>query len=215
MKCEKCGTPMITDRCIVCEAKERVIDFTLVCPDCGRNYTPETQGQTMCADCQAKRKSHDYKFLVALPPAFQGVTKDHAYPFVNGIVHGGYGVGKTWRAYATAYKLGVPFLLKTELGCMNFLRLGFTVGDFEKRENRLKTVPFLIVDEFGKCPATDFNRFQMFEILNHRYDWQLPTLLICQGSREDARKTIPADVADRFRENVYEVEGRSMRWKKD
>ena len=78
-----------------------------------------------------------------------------------------------------------------------------------------KEIDLLILDEAGKNNDSDFNKAQLFGILNHRYDWEKKTILICNAkTKEEIRELLPTATLDRFRECVVEMNGSSKRYAK-
>jgi len=226
-KCPVCNTPMITGECMICKstAHEKELEgrgFTqkIICPDCriekdGERFLDEKLPRyVLCDACATNRVKAKDKYIFAdkVPPRYAMVKVEDGPPWDTGVFWGNFGTGKTWSAYAVAKRVGGMFEIKTELGLINYLKAGFSEGDFEKRENYLKNLDFLAVDEFGKIPETEFNRAQMFEILNYRYDYELPTILILNcDTVEELKNLIPNDIQDRFKINNRHFKGDSRR----
>ena len=167
---------------------------------------------------QAKRQHIIDGFDLSLPPRF----RDKLTSVVNkelliakcSIIWGGFGVGKTWEAYTLAKDLVVSGEIKrwkviTEMDLILSLR------DFDNQENMMnyyKNLDLLIVDETGKSNETDYNKSLLFSVLNHRYEWELKTVLICNAkTKEEIRGLMPTAILDRFRECVIEMTGQSKR----
>jgi hypothetical protein len=226
-KCPVCNTLMITGECIMCKSKHHEEKLLrdgeaqmIICPDC----RAESKGDLylgvklpkyeLCVICEDKRrnKNHSDHFNNKVPPRYSNVKITDGPDWDNGIFWGNFGTGKTWAAYAIALRLGKSFEVKTEIGIINHLKAGFKNGDFETREQYLKNLGFLAVDEFGKIPESEFNRAQMFEILNYRYDYELPTVIIVNcNERKELDVIVPLDVMDRFRSHNRHFKGVSRR----
>jgi DNA replication protein DnaC len=134
------------------------------------------------------------------------------------ILYGGFGTGKTWASYSLIKSLLVSgeiknFKFLTEVGLINEIKAGFSDGTFSSRMKALEEVDLLVVDEIGKSNDTDFNKAQLFEILNNRYNWMRRTVLICNAQdKEQVKQIIPTATLDRYRENVIHMEGKSRRY---
>ena len=99
------------------------------------------------------------------------------------VFHGGYGCGKTHlaaaivndrlRSGATALFLVVPDLL-------DHLRGGFASESDQRYDDRIDSVreaPVLVLDDFGAESPTPWAGEKLFQILNHRYNTELPTVI--------------------------------------
>ncbi len=161
-------------------------------------------------------------FYSRVPPRYRDILDpkhDNLVKSTCGIIYGGFGTGKTWEAYAVAKKLLftgkiTSFEFKTEIGLLNELKAGFNDGTFNSRVDRFKKTDLLIVDEVGKSNDSDFNKANLFEILNNRYDWMKKTILICNATeKEELYNIMPTAILDRFRECVILMDGKSLRYK--
>ncbi|MCP4354464.1 MAG: ATP-binding protein, partial [Proteobacteria bacterium] len=86
---------------------------------------------------------------------------------------------------------------------------------FDSRVESFKNVDLLIVDEMGKNNDSDFNKAQIFEILNHRYDWEKKTILICNcEEKKELYEILSHAILDRFREEIILMDGVSKRYAK-
>ncbi|MDA3958397.1 ATP-binding protein, partial [Oceanispirochaeta sp.] len=158
--------------------------------------------------------------LAQIPIRFRevGPVQENMKEAICSIIWGGFGTGKTWAAYALVKDLLSSgeiksFKVLTEVGLINEIKAGFSDGTFSKRMKDLENVDLLIVDEIGKSNDTDFNKAQLFEILNNRYNWMRRTVLICNATdKAHVREIMPTATLDRFRENVIEMEGKSRRY---
>ncbi len=103
----------------------------------------------------------------------------------NLMMKGGYGTGKTHLAAAILNELrarGIGCLFCTAQNLFNALY----AADFDGKQeiiSQLGTTPLAVIDELdglhlGKDTAGEFQRKTLFDILNRRYQRQLPTVLI-------------------------------------
>lgn len=100
------------------------------------------------------------------------------------VFHGGYGCGKTHlaaaivnarlRAGAPAVFIGVPDLL-------DHLRASYGSGEndegFESRFESIRSAPLLVLDDLGTEAPTAWAAEKLFQLFNHRYNAQLPTVI--------------------------------------
>lgn len=98
------------------------------------------------------------------------------------MVTGRYGSGKTHLAAAIAndaIEKGVSTLFLTVPDLLDWLRYSYSGVDtsFEERFEEIREIPLLILDDFGTQNATPWAQEKIFQILNHRYINQLPTVI--------------------------------------
>jgi DNA replication protein DnaC len=95
---------------------------------------------------------------------------------------GRYGSGKTHLAAAIAnetIEAGVSTLFLTVPDLLDWLRYAYSGVDmsFEERFEEIREIPLLILDDFGTQNATAWAQEKIFQIMNHRYINQLPTVV--------------------------------------
>jgi len=95
---------------------------------------------------------------------------------------GRYGCGKTHLAAAIAnftIEEGVSTLFLTVPDLLDWLRYayGSTTMSFEERFEEIRDTPLLILDDFGTQNATAWAQEKIYQIINHRYVNQLPTVV--------------------------------------
>lgn len=98
------------------------------------------------------------------------------------LLTGRYGCGKTHLAAAIAnhaIEAGVSTLFLTVPDLLDWLRYAYSGNDmsFEERFEEIREVPLLILDDFGTENATAWAQEKIFQIMNHRYINQLPTVV--------------------------------------
>jgi len=166
-------------------------------------------------------KHRKIRYMIDIPPRYTDLNESTNEELINAdcsIMYGGFGTGKTWESYSLIKYLYCnlkidSYKLITEAGLINYLKAGFNNNSFEDRINSLKETDLLVVDEMGKSNDSDFNKAQLFEILNYRYDWMKKTVLICNCLEKSELVDIlnPA-ITDRFRECIIEMKGQSKRY---
>ena len=112
---------------------------------------------------------------------------NQAYTFAQHIkgwllMLGRYGCGKTHLAAAIAnhtIEAGISTLFLTVPDLLDWLRYAYSGVDmsFEERFEEIREIPLLILDDFGTQNATAWAQEKIFQIINHRYINQLPTVV--------------------------------------
>jgi DNA replication protein DnaC len=98
------------------------------------------------------------------------------------LLMGRYGCGKTHLAAAIAnhaIDAGVSTLFLTVPDLLDWLRYAYSGVEmsFEERFEEIRESPLLILDDFGTQNATAWAQEKIFQIMNHRYINQLPTVV--------------------------------------
>jgi len=96
---------------------------------------------------------------------------------------GPYGVGKTHLAAAIAHETlergeGVLFAVVPDL--LDHLRTTFSPQStiaYDAQFDLLRTAPLLILDDLGTESATPWAREKLYQLINHRYNYRLPTVI--------------------------------------
>ena len=106
------------------------------------------------------------------------------------VLMGRYGCGKTHLAAAianSAIEKGVSTLFLTVPDLLDWLRYSYSGADlsFEERFEEIRETPMLILDDFGTQNATPWAQEKIFQIMNHRYINQLPTVITSNLSLGD------------------------------
>jgi DNA replication protein DnaC len=117
------------------------------------------------------------------------------------LITGRYGCGKTHLAAAIAnhaIESGVSTLFLTVPDLLDWLRYAYSGGDlsFEDRFEEIREIPLLILDDFGTQNATAWAQEKIFQIMNHRYVNQLPTVITSNMPISDFEGRIRSRVLD-------------------
>jgi len=98
-------------------------------------------------------------------------------------IHGEVGCGKTFfalslvrQAYREDKILNAEYFVGTTLDSMGLSAIKSDKGD-EQFLEKIKNTEFLFIDDFGRETKSDRLTRQYFEIINHRYSHELPTLI--------------------------------------
>lgn len=99
------------------------------------------------------------------------------------LLHGGYGCGKTHLAAAIAnYRLeqGQPAIFVNTPDLLDHLRSTFSPAsevEYDELFDQVRNAPLLILDDLGAESPTTWAQEKLYQILNHRYNEQLPTVV--------------------------------------
>jgi DNA replication protein DnaC len=107
------------------------------------------------------------------------------------LLRGGYGTGKTHLAAAianhcVAHGRSALFVVVPDL--LDYLRASFNPEQEETFDERFQSIcdsPLLILDDLGTQSSTAWAREKLFQIFNHRYNAQLPTVVTTNCVLED------------------------------
>ena len=111
---------------------------------------------------------------------------------------GDVGTGKTHLAAAIVNELisqNTPAMFMTSIDLFSVLR------DFESQKDRLKkikSVPLLVIDDLGKEKITDWNREQLFTIINTRYENYLPVVITSNDTTEELERNVGGAIYSRL-----------------
>ncbi len=118
------------------------------------------------------------------------------------LLKGGYGSGKTHLAAAIAndrLERGAPALFAVVPDLLDHLRATFAPSSrvtYDDRFETIRTTSFLILDDFGTQSTTAWAQEKMFQLLNHRYNAQLPTIITTNRELEEIDPRLRSRLAD-------------------
>ena len=117
------------------------------------------------------------------------------------LLMGRYGCGKTHLAAAianAAIEANVATLFLTVPDLLDWLRFAYGGSEmsFEDRFEEIREIPLLILDDFGTQNATAWAQEKIFQIINHRYVNQLPTVITSNILIDDFEGRIRSRVQD-------------------
>jgi DNA replication protein DnaC len=120
------------------------------------------------------------------------------------ILFGGYGCGKTHLAAAIAnsilYSSFSTVLFAVVPDLLDHLRSTFgphSEVEYDERFEQVRGAQVLILDDFGTENATPWAREKLFQLINHRYNWKLPTVITSNRKPEDVEPRIFSRITDR------------------
>ena len=112
------------------------------------------------------------------------------------------GCGKTHLAAAIGnYQLqkGNPAYFKVVSDLLDHLRSAFgpeSRATYDEIFERVKNAPLLILDDFGEQASTPWAQEKLYQVINYRYNAQLPTVITSCCSLEDIEMRISSRLAD-------------------
>jgi DNA replication protein DnaC len=113
------------------------------------------------------------------------------------VLMGTYGTGKTHLAAAIANfrtGLGLPPLFIMVPDFLDHLRATFAPDSnvrFDRRFDEVRAASLLILDDLGTQSSTPWGREKLYQLFNHRYMAELPTVITTADSIEELYKTEP------------------------
>jgi DNA replication protein DnaC len=139
----------------------------------------------------------------------------HAHAFAETrqrwlLLEGGFGCGKTHLAAAIAnfaVDHGIPTLFLTAPDLLDWLRATFENSDdsYSDRFELIRKVPLLVMDDFGTQNATSWAKEKMFQLLDHRYVNQLPTVITTNMRIEEIEGRLRSRLADSDKVDRVEI----------
>lgn len=118
------------------------------------------------------------------------------------LLTGGFGCGKTHLAAAIAnarLDRGQPALFVVVPDLLDHLRTTFSPDStvtYDELFEQVRTTRLLILDDFGAQSTTPWAQEKLFQILNHRYNAQLPTVITTNQRLEDIDQRLRSRLGD-------------------
>lgn len=109
-----------------------------------------------------------------------------------------------------------PVIFVSTVDLLSRLRSNFDKKSADRDSDlmeRVKSVPLLILDDFGAEKGSDWVSERLFEIIDHRYSEVLPTVLTTNATPEELKKQVGDRTFDRIKEMcaMIGVTGQSYR----
>lgn len=131
---------------------------------------------------------------------------NHARQFASSLkgwllLTGGYGCGKTHLAAAIAnftVSMGIRTLFITVPDLLDWLRFSYGSEEtsFEERFEEIRTMPLLVLDDFGTQNATAWAQEKLFQIINYRYINRLPLVVTTNLALDEIEGRIRSRLQD-------------------
>ena len=161
------------------------------CPDCTTVAGRQARALQNISSLRGKLLTYsfaNFHEVEGAKPAYDAALVFAQNPQGWLVIHGKNGNGKTHLAAAMANRLrqrniAVMFLNVADL--LDYLRNAFAPRheyddsslSFEERFDAIKNAPVLILDDFGAESETQWANEKLYQILNHRTDLGLPTVV--------------------------------------
>ncbi|MEW6033529.1 MAG: ATP-binding protein [Chloroflexota bacterium] len=127
------------------------------------------------------------------------------------VFQGGNGCGKTHLAAAIGnyqLKRGKPVLFVSTADLLDHLRSTFSPESqvsYDELFERVRNAPLLILDDLGEHSATPWAREKLYQIINHRYNTRLPTVVTTCLSLDEIEPRISSRMVDPRVSNVFNI----------
>ena len=118
------------------------------------------------------------------------------------IIMGPYGTGKTHLAAAIGnYRLqaGEPVLFQVVPDLLDHLRSAYAPGSetgYDEMFDSVRQAPLLILDDLGTQLSSQWAQEKLYQLFNHRYTFQLPTVFTTNNSLEEINPRLASRMAD-------------------
>lgn len=118
------------------------------------------------------------------------------------LLHGGYGCGKTHLAAAIAnYRLahGQVVIFVNTPDLLDHLRSTFSPAsevEYDDLFDQVRHAPLLILDDLGAESATTWAKEKLFQLIDHRYTANLPTVLTTADTPDDLNPRLATRLLD-------------------
>jgi DNA replication protein DnaC len=127
------------------------------------------------------------------------------------VLLGGYGAGKTHLAAAITnhnIEVGRPAMFVVVPDLLDHLRAAFgptSESGVDERLDTIRETPLLVLDDLGAHHSTPWAQEKLFQILNHRYNGRLPTVITTNQRLEELDPRIASRLADLDLSQIYEI----------
>ncbi len=124
---------------------------------------------------------------------------------------GGYGCGKTHLAAAIANRClqaGRPVLFVVVPDLLDHLRATYSPASpvrYDERFDEVRNAPLLILDDLGTQNATPWAGEKLYQILNHRYNARLPTIVTSNQRLDELDVRIRSRLVDPALTTVFHI----------
>jgi DNA replication protein DnaC len=142
---------------------------------------------------------------------------EEAHSFVQNpdgwlVLFGPSGCGKTHVAAAIANRcltLGTPALFVFVPDLLDRLRAAYhpeAAVDYDQAFERVRNAPVLILDDLGGQSSTPWAQEKLFQIINHRFNGRLPTVITSGSSLHKIDERLQTRLTDPSLTRVFELE---------
>jgi DNA replication protein DnaC len=163
-----------------------------------RRMTFENFNTSPYSPSEAQRNQYNLAQVYAIAQSFVRDPRQHKWLVLMGI----HGSGKTHLAAAMAndrLARGLPTLFIVTPDLLDALRASFGgegASSYDKVFYEVRATPFLILDDFGTHATTAWAREKLYQILNYRYNAQLPTVITTNQALEEIDAPLRSRMCD-------------------
>jgi len=154
---------------------------------------------------------------VALKEALESARDFAANPHDWIVFTGAYGCGKTHLAAAIAnYRVerGLPVLFVVVPDLLDYLRAAYAPDSpvtYDERFEQVRNVELLILDDLGTQNATPWATEKLYQLLNYRYNAELPTVVTTNQAFEDMDPRLASRLKDLTHVRTIPIYARDFR----
>jgi DNA replication protein DnaC len=130
------------------------------------------------------------------------------------VLSGASGCGKTHIAAAAANRIlerGEPALFMVVPDLLDHLRAAYNPNaemGYDELSDRVRNAPVLVLDDLGAQSATAWAQEKLFQIINHRFNARLPTIVTTNLAPEQLDERLRSRLTDTATARVYALEQR-------
>ena len=127
------------------------------------------------------------------------------------VLLGGYGAGKTHLAAAIAnytVEMGRPAMFVVTPDLLDYLRAAFgptSESGVDERLEMIRETPLLVLDDLGAHHSTPWAQEKLFQVLNHRYNSRLPTVITTNQRLEELDPRIASRLGDLELSQIFTI----------
>ena len=157
--------------------------------------------------------THQDRFALALAAARRYAAEPQGWLALLGRS----GAGKTHLAAAIAnerIECGHPALFIVVPDLLDHLRASYRPGadePYDRLFEQVRNAPLLILDDLGMQSATPWANEKLYQILNHRYNAQLPTVITAAAAFDDLEERLRTRLGDVSQSQVFVLEETAAR----
>jgi DNA replication protein DnaC len=200
---------------------ELVSKITLLAPDYRRPTDDKGHHELSSLDLLSKCKFANFSAreedgldtdaVRSLEKALKAATAFAEKPKGWLVLTGTYGCGKTHLAAAIANfrtDLGNPPLFVMVPDLLDHLRATFSPSSntsYDRRFDEIRTAPLLILDDLGTQSMTPWVREKLYQLFNHRYNAELPTVITTADTLDEMDARIRSRMLDGRLCTIYAI----------
>ena len=146
--------------------------------------------------------AHDQRQRDSLQRAYEQARGFAEKPRGWVLLHGGYGCGKTHLAAAIANHCllqGADVFFVNTPDLLDHLRATFGPGSpvaYDNLFEQTRNAPLLVLDDLGAENPTQWAQEKLYQIINHRYNAALPTVITCNVELERIEPRVRSRLVD-------------------